>query len=178
MPTEAIHVPDATDEPAAYKQAIISLANSADPRSTLGQTIKEWRKATDGLSHEQLTRRPADDEWSIAELTGHLFDVDLVFGFRTRLILTAERPTYPGYDEKLFAAFPRPPFAELLDAWEGLRNANLLVFDAAPKTAATRVAIHQEQGPETYDELIHKMAGHDIVHLNQLRRTAEAVSRP
>lgn len=176
MATEPINVPDATREPAAYRQALLDLSQDAEPLATLSQTIKEWRTITNGLTPSQLTRRPAADEWSIHELTGHLFDVDLVFGFRTRLILTADRPTYPGYDEKLFAEFPRPHFPELLDAWEALRTTNLLVFEAAPPDAATRIAIHQEQGPETYDDLVKKMAGHDVVHLNQLKRTAEAVA--
>jgi hypothetical protein len=175
MATEPINVPDATHEPAAYKQALLALSQNTDPLTTLSQTIKEWRSVTSGLTDDQLTARPAKDDWSIAELTGHLFDVDLVFGFRARLILTAERPTYPGYDEKLFARFPRPRFTALLDAWEGLRDTNLLIFAAAPPNAATRTAIHQKQGPETYEELIHKMAGHDVVHVNQLKRTAEAV---
>lgn len=134
------------------------------------------REITKGLTQEQLTRRPKEDEWSVAEITAHLFDVDLVFGFRARLILTADNPTYPGYDEKLWTPMPRLPYRELLDAWEGLRRANLLVFDAVPPQAKARTATHQEQGLETYDEVIRKLAGHDLAHLNQMRRAAEAAS--
>jgi len=175
MPTEPIRMPDATLEPAAYKRALLKLSERDDPLEVLRRTIAAWRQITEGLTPVQLNREPEAGEWSVAQVTGHLFDVDLVFGFRIRLTLTADRPTYPGYDEKLFAALPRLPFPELLDAWESLRNANLLVIESAPKTAATRIAIHQEQGPETYDELIHKMAGHDTAHLNQVRRAVEAV---
>jgi len=174
MPTEPIIMPDASTEPARYKQALIGLSDD-DPLATLASTIAKWRVITEGLTPEQLGAAPEPGEWSVAQLTGHLFDVDLVFGFRGRLILSNDNPTYPGYDEKVWTPMPRLPFAELLDAWEGLRKANLLVFSGAPKRAWTRKATHQEQGPETFDEVIRKMAGHDTAHLNQMQRAAEAV---
>jgi hypothetical protein len=175
MATEPIRMPDASTEPAAYKQALLKLAEDDDPLETMSHTVAAWRQLTQGLTRDQLTREPEPGEWPIAQITGHLFDVDLVFGFRGRLMLTADNPTYPGYDEKLWAPMPRPPFDELLDAWGGLRAANLLVFKAAPKEAWSRTANHSEQGRETFDELLRKMAGHDVAHLNQLRRAVEAV---
>jgi hypothetical protein len=174
MPTQPIRMPDASAEPAAYKQALLDLIAEADPLETLGQTVAAWRQITESLTDEQLAASPEPGEWSVAAITGHLFDVDLVFGFRARLILTADNPTYPGYDEQLWTPMPRLPFPELLDTWEGLRKANLIVFAAAPKTAWTRRATHSEQGPETLDEVVRKMAGHDVAHLNQMLRAAEA----
>lgn len=176
MPTDPAHMPDAAAEPAAYKQALLELSERDDPLEILGHTVAAWRALTQGLTPVQLNREPEPGEWSITQITGHLFDADLVFGFRGRLMLTADNPMYPGYDEKLWTPMPRPPFDQLLDAWAGLRNANLLVFTAAPKEAWSRGATHSEQGPETFDELIRKLAGHDIAHLNQVRRAAEAVS--
>ena len=174
MPTQPINMPDASSEPAAYKQALLDLTADADPLDTLAATVARWRELTNGLSQEQLHAKPKAEEWSVADITGHLFDVDLVFGFRGRLMLTADNPTYPGYDEQLWTPLPRPPFDELLDAWAGLRNANLLVWRSVPKSDYGRKATHAEQGPETFDELIRKMAGHDIAHLNQMQRAAEA----
>jgi hypothetical protein len=176
MPTEPIVMPDASNDPAAYKRALLDLAarTDADPLDTLAATIPAWRALTADLTPDQLAAAPEPGEWSVAQITGHLFDVDLVFGFRGRLMLTADNPTYPGYDEKLWTPMPRPPFAALLDAWEGLREANLTVWRSAPRSAWTRRATHSEQGPETFDELLNKQAGHDIAHINQLRRAVEA----
>jgi hypothetical protein len=174
MPTEPIIIPDATNEPAAYKQALLELIADADPIATMTKTVPFWRSATGGLTEQQLANHPEDDEWSVAQITGHLFDVDLVYGFRWRLMLTEDNPTYPGYDEKLWTPHPRLPYAELLDAWEGLRKANLLILDAAPNDALSRTATHSEQGPETFDETLRKIAAHDLAHLNQMQRAAEA----
>jgi hypothetical protein len=33
------------------------------------------------------------------------------------------------------------------------------------------VGVHSEQGPETVDVIVRKMAGHDLAHLDQLART-------
>ena len=174
MPTEPIVMPSASDEPAAYKRALLELSADSIPIDVLRTTVGAWRAATEGLTAEQLTVAPEPGEWSVAQITGHLFDVDLVFGFRARLILTADNPTYPGYDEQLWTPMPRLPFPQLLDAWEGLRRSNLIVFEAAPEEAWLRTANHSEQGPETFDEVIRKMAGHDLAHRNQMLRAAEA----
>jgi uncharacterized damage-inducible protein DinB len=176
MATEPIQIPDATAEPAAYKQALLDLIGDTDPLATLGATVEKWRAVTRGLSAEQLTTEPVEGEWSVAQITGHLFDVDLVYGFRWRLLLTEENPSYPGYDEKLWTPMPRLPFPQLLDAWAGLRAANMLVLEANWPAAAQRSANHSEQGPETLDETVRKIAAHDLAHLNQLQRAAEATA--
>jgi hypothetical protein len=63
-------------------------------------------------------------------------DVEIVYGFRWRLALTADSPSYPGSDEKLWS----------------------------------RVGVHGEQGEETVEVMIQKVAGHDLAHVNQLQR--------
>jgi hypothetical protein len=174
MPTEPIQIPDATDQPAAYKQALLDLIGDVDPVATLGATVDKWRAITDALTADQLTAKPVDGEWSVADLTGHLFDVDVVYGFRWRLMLTEDNPTYPGYDEKLWTPMPRLPFPQLLEAWAGLRAANMLVLQANWPAAAQRTANHSQQGSETFDETLRKIAAHDLAHLNQMQRAAEA----
>jgi hypothetical protein len=174
MATEPIVIPDATAQPAQYKQALLDLIGDTDPMATLGSTVAQWRAITGGLTNDQLTTEPVDGEWSVAQITGHLFDVDIVYGFRWRLMLTEDNPSYPGYEEKLWTPMPRPPFAELLDAWSGLRAANMLVLQANWPAAAQRSANHSQQGPETLDETVRKIAAHDLAHLNQMQRAAEA----
>jgi DinB superfamily len=174
MPTEPIQIPDASAEPAAYKQALLDLIGETDPLDTFDQTVPKWRALTSGLTSAQLAAEPEPGEWSVAAITGHLFDVDLVQGFRWRLMLTEDNPTYPGYNEKLWTPMPRLPFAQLLDAWASLRAANLLVLHAAWPQAAERTAIHAEQGSESLGQTLRKIAGHDVAHLNQLQRTVEA----
>ena len=174
MATEPILIPDATTQPAEYKQALLDLIGEADPIGTLGSTVENWRAVTRDLTTEQLTAQPVDGEWSVAQITGHLFDVDLVYGFRWRLMLTEDNPSYPGYDEKLWTPMPRLPFPQLLEAWSGLRASNMVVLQANWPAKAQRSANHSEQGPETLDVTVRKIAAHDLAHLNQMQRAAEA----
>jgi len=174
MPTEPIQIPDATAEPAAYKRALLDLIGEADPLDTFEHTVSKWRALTSELTPAQLAAEPEPGEWSVAAITGHLFDVDLVQGFRWRLMLTENNPTYPGYNEKLWTPMPRLPFNDLLEAWASLRAANLLVLRTSWPQAADRLATHAEQGPESFGQSLRKIAGHDVAHLNQLQRTVEA----
>ncbi len=177
MATGPILIPDATAEPAAYKRALLDLIGDTDPLETFATTAKRWRTTASELTPDQLTAAPLEGEWSVAQITGHLFDVEIVQGFRWRLMITEDNPTYPGYNEKLWTPMPRVPFSQLLDTWEGMRAANLLVLRDAWPNAAKYTAIHAEQGPETLEESVRKIAGHDIAHLDQLRRTVEAAYR-
>jgi DinB superfamily len=107
---------------------------------------------------------------------GHLFDVDVVYGFRWRLALTEEEPSYPGYDEKAWSGLARPAPRQLLDAFAGLRAANLALLRSLGEADLRRTAVHGEQGSEDVRRMIDKVAGHDLAHLNQLVRTV-AVAR-
>ena len=177
MPTDPSKIPDATADPAAYKAALLDLIGDTDPIETLAATVPRWRTIATALTATQLGAEPAPHEWSVAAITGHLFDVDLVYGFRWRLMLTEDNPTYPGYNEGPLRAYAGRLSDTVLDAWQGLREANLVVLRDAWPAAAGRIAVHSEQGPETFDETVRKVAAHDIAHLDQLRRTVEAATR-
>ena len=49
MATESIVIPDATAQPAEYKQALLDLIGDTDPIGTLGSTVEKWRAVTSGL---------------------------------------------------------------------------------------------------------------------------------
>lgn len=176
MTIEPIEIPDATLYPAEYKQALLDLIGDRDPVDVIEETVPLARKLFEGAAPEQLVRRPAPDEWSALDVVGHLFDVDIVYGFRWRLVLTEENPTYPGYNEKLFTPLPRPPFWSLVSAWEGLRAANAVLLRRTPREQWQRRGHHEEQGGETFDEMVRKLAAHDLAHLNQIERAVAATA--
>jgi hypothetical protein len=111
-------------------------------------------------------------------VVGHLLDVEVVYGFRWRLILTEDRPSYPGYDEKRWSLLPRPVSIQLLGALAGLRAVNLALLEGVDDDAAGRSGVHGEQGDERFELTVRKVAGHDLAHLNQLARTVAAVTVP
>lgn len=172
--TRPIEIPDATGEPDAYVASLLEALGDRSPIDQLAETTAEVRRMVAGLSEKQWSAQP-DGEWSVEQNIGHLFDVDICYGFRIRLILTEDRPSYPAYDEKRLVALPKPAFPELLDAWDAVRHANVVLYRSMDPAQQARTGIHPEQGEEPALRLPQKMAGHDIAHLNQIVRTIEAV---
>jgi hypothetical protein len=173
---EPILIPDATREPAAYVKALLETLGDRNPLEVYAEGPKAVRELCGGLDETAWTTPMAPGEWSAYQVVGHLFDVDVVYGFRWRLALTEDTPTYPGYDEKRWSALARPAPPRLLDAFEGLRQANLALLRSLDEADLRRGAIHAEQGGEDLQRMIDKVAGHDLAHRNQLQRTLIAVS--
>jgi len=174
---DRIDLPDATAEPEAYREALLDLVRDRDPLEIMERTVTECRRLVEGLDEDRLHRSPEPGEWSAAEVVAHLFDVDLVHGFRWRLVLTSDRPSYPGYDEKLWTPLPRPPFWQMFSAWEGLRASNLVLLRGTPREQWSRTGVHGEQGEEDAGVMVSKVAAHDLAHLNQIERAVAQVNR-
>jgi hypothetical protein len=175
---EPIQIPDATLEPAAYVRALVDTLGDREPLAVLRQTPTAVRALCAGLTDGQWRTPMAEGEWNALQVVGHLLDVEVVYGFRWRLILTEDRPSYPGYDEKRWSRLPRPAPAQLLAALEGLRAVNLAVLKGVDDGGRRRLGVHGEQGEEQFDLTVRKVAGHDLAHLNQLARTVAAATMP
>jgi hypothetical protein len=171
---EPIQIPDASREPAAYVEALVQTLGEREPLEVLRHTPATARSMCRGLTDAGWRAPMAEGEWSPLQVVGHLLDVDVVYGFRWRLVLTQDRPSYPGYDEKAWSLLPRPDPDRLLDALEGLRAANLAVLEGVSDQDRERLGVHGEQGEEQFELMLIKVAGHDLAHLNQLARTVAA----
>lgn len=164
-------MPDATAQPREYVQTLLDILGDRDPLDVIAATPALVAELTAGAADERLASPPAPGEWSALELVGHLMDVEVVFGFRLRLTVTEEAARYPGYDEKAWARLPRPAFAEVLAAYTALRAVNLHLLRELPADVWSRVGYHSEQGEDPFSVQVRKLAGHDLAHLDQLRRT-------
>jgi hypothetical protein len=172
---EAIYIPSATDDPAAYQQALLEVLGDQDHFSVIATTPSKVRALCADLPLELAGKEAEPGEWSVEQIVGHLYDVDIVYGFRWRLVLTEDSAFYPGYDEKRWALLPRLPFWQTLNAWEGLRASNAALLRALTDEDHRRTGLHGEQGAETIDVMVRKVAGHDLAHLNQIERTVWAL---
>jgi len=172
---DPILIPDATTEPAAYVAALLRTLGDRDPLAVYEQTPDEVRRHCQDLDEQEWTTPMADGEWSALQVVGHLFDVDVVYGFRWRLALTEDTPAYPGYDEKAWSQLARPTPPQLLDALAGIRLANAALLRSLDERDLRRRGVHGEQGSEDVQRMLDKVAGHDLAHLDQLGRTIAAV---
>jgi hypothetical protein len=167
---DRIKLPDVAAEPRSYRDALMAVADDRDPLEIIEETPRRIREIIAGRDLETLQRRPEPDEWSAVEIIGHLIDDEIVNGFRLRLTLTSDQPTYPGNEPDRWAVLPKPPFDQLLQIWEGLRAYNLVLMRSIARPDWARIGLHAEQGPESIEVMFRKNAGHDLAHLNQLER--------
>lgn len=168
---DPIEIPDATREPAAYVDALVHTLGDRDPLEVYERTPDEVAELCRHLSDDQWHIPLAEGEWTAAQVVGHILDVDIVYGFRFRLVLTEDNPSYPGYNEKLWSELARPAPQHVVDALQGLRACNVALLRDLADADWTRPGTHGEQGPEAIKIMVEKIAGHDLAHLNQLART-------
>jgi DinB family protein len=175
---ERIVVADPVADPQGYQRELLALLGTSDPVEVLAATPATIQQRTRPLAAEVLDRRPAAGEWSVAELLGHLWDAEIAYAFRARIILTRERAPLIGYDQEAWARLARPPVGELLAAFSALRNANLVLIRGTPESLwDDRLGIHEERGPTSFRLATETIAGHDRAHLLQLDQTIAAVQR-
>lgn len=174
---ERIVAADPVADPQGYQRELLAFLGGRDPVLLLTATPAAVGDQVGGLAEEAIGRRPEPGEWSVAELLGHLWDAEIAFSFRARLILAQDTPPLVGYDQDAWAMLAKPAFAELLDAFNALRTANLALIRETPEDLRDRFGIHEERGPTSFWLLTETMAGHDQAHLRQFEQTVAAVSR-
>lgn len=169
---------DAAPEAAtAYVEAVLGELGQRDPREVLAGTPDELRRLVRDVPPGVLRRPEAPGRWSVGEVLAHLADSELVWAFRLRMVLGQERPSLAGYDQDAWAA--RLSYADVepstsLDQFDVARTWNLALFDRLPDVALDRVGVHAERGEESVRHMIRLYAGHDLVHVAQIRRILSA----
>jgi hypothetical protein len=161
------------EEASGYTAAVLDLLGARDPFDVLRTTPPALRALIGGTPPDLLTRPEAPGKWSIAMVTQHLADSDLVWGWRVRLILAQDRPVITGYDQDAWATrlrYDEVPIEHALNDFEGLRGSNLRLLERMPEADRLRVGVHAERGEESIAHLIRLYAGHDILHLRQIER--------
>ncbi|CAN5903767.1 hypothetical protein BH24GEM1_BH24GEM1_06280 [soil metagenome] len=161
----------------AYVQALLGVLGDRRPLEVLAELTPWLEQRLRGAADAALRRPEAPGKWSAVEVVQHLADSDLVFGFRSRMILSEDRPPLQGYDQDRWAslfryrdASPTGALAQL----QVLRDANLGILHPLGPAELDRVGMHSERGPESLGHLVKLMAAHDLVHRRQIERVLAA----
>jgi hypothetical protein len=160
-----------------YVRALLDLLGARDPIQVLGELLPWVAARTRGLDEPALRRPEKPGKWSVIEVIQHLADSDLVAGFRTRMVLSEDRPALQGYDQDRWASefrYRDVSLAQALDQLRGLRTANLSLWTNLSPAQLERVGLHSERGPESARHILRLMAGHDLVHRRQIDRILTA----
>ncbi len=124
---------------------------------------------------ENWSSRPAPSEWSPGEVMCHLRDVDAEVNLsRLEKVINEQNPFLPGQDTD--------PWAEIReyrnqDGWSALqeftsvRKSLLSLLENIEPQSWNRPARHAIFGPMKLYELVNIIAGHDILHIQQVYKT-------
>jgi len=162
---------------AGYTRALLELLGDRDPLAVAGELLPWLERRTAGLDDAVIRRPEVPGKWSVLEVIQHLADTEVVYAWRTRQILTQERPAIQGYDQDAWArtlGYDSADLAVALGQLRGVRTANLWLWRSLTPAQLARVGLHSERGPESMDLVLRMMGAHDLVHRRQIDRVLAA----
>jgi hypothetical protein len=168
---------DPVAQAAEYQDLLVGLVGARDP----AEVQADQPDRVDALlmeAGESLRIRPEPGEWSLLECVGHLVDAEMVYAGRYRWTLSHDEPPMIGYDQDLWVSRLRhneDDPRDLAMVFRVLRRANIQLWRRTTAEEKTRVGMHAERGPESFDLSFRLIAGHGIFHLAQARRTLAAI---
>ncbi len=100
-----------------------------DTLDLLAEAPRRIAEVTEGLSAEQLRRRPTQGEWSINDILAHLRSCGDVWGNGIAVILAGDQPTFRAIDPRNWITRTDYPDLEFRPSFEAFaaRRAELLV---------------------------------------------------
>jgi len=168
--------PDPISEPQAYQEYLLAALGDDDPATVQAGTPAAMRELVRGAGNH-LRTRPSPGVWSALEVFGHMVDAEVVVSARYRFIVAHDEPALIGYDQDRWVQGLNhnddDPSA-LLDQFEAMRLANVSMWRRASPNERSRVGIHEERGPESYDLTFRLIGGHDRIHLAQARESLQS----
>jgi hypothetical protein len=162
---------------AGYTRALLELLGDRDPLAVAGELLPWLERRTAGLDDAVIRRPEVPGKWSVLEVIQHLADTEVVYAWRTRQILTQDRPAIQGYDQDAWArtlGYDSADLAVALGQLRGVRTANLRLWRSLTPAQLARVGLHSERGPESMDLVLRMMGAHDLVHRRQIDRVLAA----
>jgi hypothetical protein len=171
-------IPTPEEATAAYRKRLMDYLGDQDPLQVLGRTADRLAATARDHGAKRMQVRPIEGKWTPCEVLGHFCDCEWVYGYRARLMLCEDNPTILGMDQDLWVAGQRYNEREpmgLAEEFRHLRTHNLRLWQSLTPQELARTGQHSERGPEGLGQLRTLMAGHDLLHLDQLQRLFMAI---
>jgi uncharacterized damage-inducible protein DinB len=136
--------------------------------------------AIQGLSPEDFHATPVPNTWSIAQITLHLMDSDLIASDRMKRVIAEENPAIIGFNETLFAknlSYDKlDPFLAA-DIFKLNRQLTTVILKNLPPAAFARIGTHNEAGKLTLQQLLETYVNHLDHHLKFLHEKRKLLGK-
>ena len=160
------------ETPQQYTERLLSYTAGREPLNLQMAAPRKLAALLKGKNKKQLTRRPAPNKWSIAEIAAHLADAEVAISWRLRQILGTNAIPIQAYDQDLWAKtfdYAHRDPKQSLEAFRVLRESNIALLKAVSRKLWENYGVHQERGNESVNHMVRMVAGHDLNHLKQIQ---------
>jgi hypothetical protein len=154
-----------------YYERYVSLVPEGDILSALTEQLDSTLTLLRSISEERANFRYAPDKWSIKEVVGHVIDGERIFAYRALRFARNDQTPLPGFEQDDYirnATFDDCKLSDLIDEFEHVRRANLLMFRQLNEEAWARRGIASD-AEVSVRALCFIMAGHELHHMNVLK---------
>jgi hypothetical protein len=155
-----------------YYEQYISKANRHDFMSSFAGQPQELRDALGGLEPGEDSRLHEPYTWTLKQVLGHMIDCERIFSNRMLRIAVGDEAPIPGIDQNSYVAsldYESPTMDELLDEFELLRKANVLLVNRLPIEGWSRMGTASDN-PVSAKANLFILAGHVVYHLDIIKR--------
>jgi hypothetical protein len=160
-----------------YRDRMFSHIKGSDPLKMLAAAPRKLERALKGVSTAKASKRPAPGKWSINEILAHLFDVELVIGYRVRTVLGAPGSALQAFDQDVWAEkmhYHKRDARKSFEQFRAVREANLALLKTLTPEQRKQFGIHAERGEQSIETIVKMQAGHDINHIQQIEHILAA----
>lgn len=127
--------------------------------------------ALDGITEDELDRKPSPADWSPRQIVHHLADSEMTGAIRLRRLLAEDSPHIQGYDEGEFARtlyYDRLIEASLA-AFKAARESTVPILERMSDDQWKRSGKHSEHGDYSVEFWLELTAAHAHDHAEQIR---------
>ena len=131
----------------------------------------EIRRFTDGLTDEQLRKRPSEGKWSLHEITMHICDGQDVFVERVARMLTEDKPKFATFqpdEARQHGHHLTEDFKKRLKEFEVQRNTFASLLQTLNESQWKLGGIHPEMKKYTIEKAAESLMRHEESHLYQM----------
>ena len=164
MPSTATR--PATSEHVPYYTRYIELVSGDNVMAALKSQVRDTIAFLNRIPAEKSLSRYAPGKWSVREVLGHMIDTERVFAYRALRIGRGDATPLAGFEQDDYikgAAFDSVGWKSLIEEFEAVRRANILMFSGFTDDAWTRSGT-ANKSPITVRAIAWIIAGHELHH--------------
>src|SRR5271154_3746816 len=156
-----------------YRHRMFAYIGKENPLKLQAAAPRKLERLIKGVPAAKLRKRPAPNKWSVNEIVAHLADVEIVVGFRMRLILGAPGTPIAAFDQDSWVIsghYEKRDPRKSVEQFRVAREANLALLKSLAPEQWKHYGMHAERGQESIEHFVRLIAGHDLNHLQQIER--------